>query len=46
MPDISLEDVYSRIKDKNEITELGFYSQVKDKEPIALIDDKLLEYYT
>ena len=46
MPDISLEDLYSRIKDKNEITDLKFYSRVKDKEPIALIDEKLLEYYT
>ena len=46
LPDTSLEDLYSRIKDKEEITELGFYSQVKDKEPIALIDEKLLEYYT
>jgi len=46
LPNISLEDLYSRIKDKEEITELRFYSQVKDKEPIALIDEKLLEYYT
>ena len=46
LPDQSLEDMYSRIKDKEEITELKFYSQVKDKEPIALIDEKLLEYYT
>ena len=45
LPDISLEDIYSRIKDKEEITELSFYSRVKDKEPIALIDEKLLEYY-
>ena len=46
LPDTSLEDLYNRINDKNEITELGFYSRVKDKEPIALIDEKLLEYYT
>jgi len=45
LQDISLEDMYSCIKDKEEITELKFYSQVKDKEPIALIDEKLLEYY-
>ena len=45
LPDISLEDLYSRIKDKEEITELSFYSQVKDKEPIAIIDEKLLEYF-
>ena len=46
LPDTSLEDIYSCIKDKDEITELKVYSQVKDKEPIALIDEKLLEYYT
>ena len=46
LADISLEDLYSRIMDKEEITELKFYSQVKGKEPIALIDEKLLEYYT
>ena len=45
LPNISLEDIYSRIKDKEEITELRFYSQGKDKEPIAMIDEKLLEYY-
>ena len=46
LPDTSLEDIYCCIKDKDEITEMRFYSQVKDKEPIALIDEKLLEYYT
>jgi len=46
LPDTSLEDIYSCIKDKDEITELKVYSQVKDIEPIALIDEKLLEYYT
>ncbi|MCR5385337.1 MAG: NUDIX domain-containing protein [Saccharofermentans sp.] len=46
LPDTSLEDIYCCIKDKDEITELKVYSQVKDKEPIALIDEKLLEYYT
>lgn len=24
---------------------LAFYKDIKDKEPIALIDEKLLEYY-
>ena len=46
LPDVSLEELSSRIKDKEEITELNVYSQVKDKEPIAVIDEKLLEYYT
>ena len=46
LPNKSLEDLYRSIKDNEEITELGFYSRVKDKEPIALIDEKLLGYYT
>ena len=46
LPGMSLEDIYNRIRDKEEITELRFYSQVKDREPIALIDEKLLEYYS
>ena len=46
LPNTSLEEMYSRIKDKEEITELRFYSRVKGKEPISLIDEKLLEYYT
>ena len=46
LQDISLEDLYCRIKDKDEITALSFHSMIKDKEPIALIDEKLLEYYT
>ena len=45
LPDISLEELYSRIKDKDEITELKLYCQGKDKDPIALIDEKLLEFY-
>ena len=46
LPDLSLEDLYIRIKDKEEIKELKLYSQVKDIDPIALIDEKLLGYYT
>ena len=35
-----------RIKDKEEITRLAFYSQVKETEPIAMIDElSLQEYY-
>ena len=45
LPDKSIDDLYGMIKDKDEITGLALYSQVKDKEPIALIDEKLLEYY-
>ena len=39
------EDLYSSVADKEEITGLALYSQIKGKEPIALIDEKLLEYY-
>lgn len=46
LPDVSLEELTGLIKDKEEITELKLYSQVKDKEPIAIIDEKLLEFYT
>ena len=46
LPDVSLDDLYGGIKDKEEITELAFYSRIKDKEMIALIDEKLMEYYS
>ena len=46
LPDVSLEELSKCIKDKEEITELKLYSQVKDKEPIAVIDEKLLEFYS
>lgn len=46
LPDVSLEELSKCIKDKEEITELKLYSEVKDKEPIAVIDEKLLEFYT
>lgn len=39
------EDLYSGVADKEEITGLALYSQIKGKEPIAPIDEKLLEYY-
>jgi 8-oxo-dGTP diphosphatase len=45
LPDIIIDDIYGEIKDKEEITKLALYSQVKNKEPIALIDEKLLDYY-
>ena len=37
--------LYCQVTDKEEITKLAFYSQVKGKEPIAVIDEKLLDYY-
>ena len=46
LPDIaSLDDLYNNAADKEEITGLALYSQIKGKEPIALIDEKLLGYY-
>ena len=41
----SLDDLYNNVADKEEITSLALYSQIKGKEPIALIDEKLLGYY-
>ena len=45
LPETSLVELYCQVTDKEEITKLAFYSQVKGKEPIAVIDEKLLEYY-
>ena len=42
---INLDDLYNNVADTKEITSLAWYSQIKDKEPIALIDEKLLAYY-
>ena len=41
----NLDDLYNTVADKEEITGLALYSQIKGKERIALIDEKLLEYY-
>ena len=45
LPETSLDKLYHQVKDKDEITKLAFYSQVKDKEPIAVIDEKLMQFY-
>ena len=45
LPETSLDELYSHVIDKEEITKLAFYSQVKGKEPIAVIDEKLLDYF-
>ena len=45
LPDMSLDELSGKIRDKEEITELALYSSIKDKEPIALIDEKLLEFF-
>ena len=45
LPEISIESLYDMIKDKDEITQIALYNKIKGKEPIALIDEALLEYY-
>ena len=45
LPETDIDALYDRIPDKNEITKLALYSEIKGKEPIAAIDEKLLEYY-
>lgn len=45
LPEMSVDDLYGRIRDKEEITALALYSRIRGREPIALIDEKLLEYY-
>ena len=45
LPDASIEDMYRQVKDKDEIAKLALYSQIRNREPIALIDEKLLSYF-
>ena len=45
LPDMSVDALSEMIKDKEEITQLSLYSEIQGKEPIALIDEKLLSYY-
>ncbi len=40
-----IDDVYNRIRDCDEIVKLALYSEVKGREPIAPIDEKLLDYF-
>ena len=40
---ISIDDMI--VKDRDEIVKLAWYSQIRGKEPIAIIDEKLLEYF-
>ena len=46
LPETSLVELYRQVNDKEEITRFAFYSQVRGKEPIAVIDENLLDYYT
>lgn len=45
LENMSIEEIYRQINDRDEIVKLAFYRDIKDKEPIAPIDEKLLEYY-
>ncbi len=45
LSDITIEDIYRQIKDKDEIGRIALYSQIKNREPIAIIDEKLLNYF-
>lgn len=45
LPETEPDELYNLINDKEEITRLEFYSRVKEKEPIAVIDERLLHFY-
>ncbi len=45
LPDGCIAERSLQINDKDEIAKLALYSQIKDREPIALIDEKLLDYF-
>ena len=45
LPESAMEMIKRSSVDKKEIERFAFYSQVKGKEPIAEIDEKLLEYW-
>jgi len=45
LSDEMLKEIEANRKDKEEIEKLAFYSQVKGKEKIAEIDEKLLEFW-
>lgn len=45
LPAEAMEEIMRSRMDKEEIERLTFYSQVKGVEPIAEIDEKLLEYW-
>lgn len=45
LENMTIEEIYHQINDRTEIVKLAFYKDIKDKEPIAPIDEKLLEYY-
>lgn len=42
---MGIDEIRGQIEDRDEITDIALYSDIKGKEPIAPIDEKLLEYY-
>lgn len=45
LQDTDVKSIYNQIQDRDEIIKLALYSEVKDKESIAPIDECLLKYY-
>lgn len=45
LPMAEPDELYKQINDKEEITRFAFYSRVRGREPIAAIDERLLEFY-
>lgn len=41
----SIEEIQNCIRDREEIAKLAFYSEIRGREPIAPIDEKLLDYF-
>jgi len=46
LPAETLTDIEKYRTDKEEVEKLAFYSEIRGKEPIAAIDEKLLEYWS
>ncbi len=45
LPEDCLQMIEEHRTDKEEVEKLAFYSDIKEKEKIAVIDEKLLEYW-
>lgn len=45
LPDVTVKELFASIKDRDEIDRLALYSQIKNIEPISVIDEKLLGYF-
>ena len=46
LPNMPLDVLYARVADKDEITRLAFYSDIKGREPISEIDESLIYHYS